>query len=80
MRRGGILDSRNYLKALVLLKKYGITYRDIGYGFDRYYWYSGLYRVSGDTGHLIYAFDTHMPIKIRNLDYRECPASMRIRL
>ena len=60
---GGILDYKNYTKALKLLKKQGINYVDIGVGFDRYYWYRGIYRVTKNKVYMIYTFGSLLPYR-----------------
>jgi len=80
MKRGGILDSKNYYRAVAVLKRHGIRYADKGFGFDRYYWYSGLYRVSGGIIYKIYADETYLPFRGICLDSRECPVKLRSRL
>jgi len=77
---GGILDSRNYFKAIALLKRHGISYFDIGFGFDRFFWYNGLYRVAGDKVFLIYTFGPLIPHNSQCIDFRECPFKLRLGL
>jgi len=77
---GGILDSKNYRKALALLRACGIQYKDVGFGFDRYYWYNGLYRVSGGKVFLIYAMNIVLPYTGDSIDCRESVYSKRLGL
>jgi hypothetical protein len=76
----GVLNSEEYFEVLSLLRENGITYSDIGFGFDRYYFNRGLYRLDPAGVHLIFVMDFVRPFKCRYLSCTDCRPEFRLTL
>ena len=73
----GLLKTGEYHEVLDLLRQRGITYRDIGFGFDRFFFDKGLYRITHDTVYLIYSFSPARPHACACLSYRDQHVNFR---
>ena len=76
----GLLDSKSYFKVLSLLRRHGIAYSDIGFGFERFYYSNGLYRVSNGRVSMVYSLGLYTPFRCEYLDCSECPPELRLKL
>ena len=73
----GMLRSKDYDEVMALLAEIGITYIDVGFGFDKFYFDEGLYRLTSDTAYLIYGFNMYRPVKCECLSFRDCHPKFR---
>jgi len=76
----GLLGSGEYFKVLTLLKSHGISYKDMAFGFDRYYFNEGLYRLAGNDVFLIYTLGLHVPFRCAYLKCSDCDYRLRLSL
>jgi len=73
----GYLLTRQYTDVLEILRQEGVTYRDTRFGFDRFYYDDGLYRVSADKVFAIYSFSIARPHKCTCLSFRDMAFQFR---
>jgi hypothetical protein len=76
----GLLNSSKYFEVLKLFKHYGINYCSHHFGFDRYYFNEGLYRITPDKVYLVFAFNMFVPMKCQHLSLQDCHPRLRLQL
>ena len=73
----GYLLSAEYAEVLKTLRAAGVVYVDAYFGWSRYFWDKGLYRVTKRTVYPIFSFCIHRPHDCQCLSFREMAFKLR---